>query len=31
MIEVPSGPGLGAEYDWDYIAQHSTGRTEHTL
>jgi len=31
MIEVPSGPGLGVEYDWDYIAQHGTGRTEHTL
>jgi hypothetical protein len=25
------GPGLGVEYDWDYIAGHATGRTEHTL
>ena len=26
-IEVPQGPGLGVEYDWDYIAEHSTGVT----
>lgn len=24
-IEVPQGPGLGVEYDWDYITKHSTG------
>lgn len=23
-VEVPSGPGLGVEYDWDYIAAHKT-------
>jgi L-alanine-DL-glutamate epimerase-like enolase superfamily enzyme len=27
MIEVPMGPGLGVEYDWDYIEKHSTGKT----
>jgi L-alanine-DL-glutamate epimerase-like enolase superfamily enzyme len=27
-VEVPSGPGLGAEYDWAYIRKHSTGRIE---
>ena len=26
-IEVPQGPGLGVEYDWDYITGHSTGVT----
>lgn len=30
MLEVPDGPGYGAEYDWDYIRQHSTGRQEVT-
>jgi L-alanine-DL-glutamate epimerase-like enolase superfamily enzyme len=30
MVEVPSGPGLGVEYDWDYIRRHSTGRIECT-
>ena len=30
MIEVPSGPGLGVEYDWEYIAKHSTGKVECT-
>jgi L-alanine-DL-glutamate epimerase-like enolase superfamily enzyme len=25
MVAVPDGPGLGVEYDWDYIAKHSTG------
>ena len=24
-VEVPQGPGLGVEYDWDYITKHSTG------
>ncbi len=24
-ISVPSGPGLGVEYDWDYISSHCTG------
>jgi len=22
---VPDGPGLGVDYDWDYIAAHRTG------
>jgi len=26
-IEVPQGPGLGVEYDWDYITEHSKGVT----
>jgi L-alanine-DL-glutamate epimerase-like enolase superfamily enzyme len=26
-VEVPQGPGLGVEYDWDYITEHSTGVT----
>jgi L-alanine-DL-glutamate epimerase-like enolase superfamily enzyme len=26
MVDVPDGPGLGVEYDWSYIAGHSTGR-----
>ena len=26
-VEVPQGPGLGVEYDWDYITGHSTGVT----
>ena len=26
MVEVPDGPGFGAEYDWDYIAKNSTGK-----
>lgn len=25
MVAVPEGPGLGIEYDWDYISAHSTG------
>ncbi len=25
MLDVPMGPGLGVEYDWDYIEKHSTG------
>jgi L-alanine-DL-glutamate epimerase-like enolase superfamily enzyme len=28
MIEVPGGPGLGVELDWNYIARHSTGKIE---
>lgn len=28
MVEVPGGPGLGVEYDWDYISKHATGRLE---
>lgn len=28
MIAVPDGPGLGVEYDWDYISKHSTGKIE---
>jgi L-alanine-DL-glutamate epimerase-like enolase superfamily enzyme len=23
-VPVPSGPGLGVEYDWQYIIQHRT-------
>lgn len=30
MVAAPQGPGLGVEYDWDYIAAHSTGRIERT-
>jgi len=26
-IEVPQGPGLGVEYDWEFITEHSTGVT----
>ncbi len=26
-VEVPHGPGLGVEYNWDYIHEHSTGVT----
>ncbi len=26
-VQVPEGPGLGVEYDWDYITRHSTGVT----
>ena len=25
-VPVPEGPGLGVEYDWDYIRKHRTGR-----
>jgi len=25
MVAVPDGPGLGIEYDWDYINRHATG------
>ncbi|MFC1716820.1 enolase C-terminal domain-like protein [Candidatus Poribacteria bacterium] len=28
MVQVPDGPGLGVEYDWDYISKHSTGKLE---
>ena len=24
-VEVPNGPGLGVEYDWDYIEENGTG------
>ncbi|MBU2535222.1 MAG: enolase C-terminal domain-like protein [Chloroflexota bacterium] len=24
-VQVPQGPGLGVEYDWDYITKHSQG------
>jgi len=30
-IQVPDGPGLGAEYDWDYISKHSTGKIERSV
>jgi L-alanine-DL-glutamate epimerase-like enolase superfamily enzyme len=26
-VQVPGGPGLGVEYDWDYITGHSRGVT----
>ncbi len=26
-VQVPEGPGLGVEYDWDYISKHSTDVT----
>ena len=29
--DLPEGPGLGVEYDWDYIRTHSTGKVEHTV
>ncbi len=28
MVQVPDGPGLGVEYDWEYISKHSTGKIE---
>lgn len=28
MVAVPDGPGLGIEYDWDYIDRHATGTYE---
>ena len=28
-IQVPMKPGLGVEYDWDYIAKHTTGVVEY--
>ena len=30
MVAIPGGPGLGVEFDWDYIDKHSTGRYEIT-
>ncbi len=27
-VPVPDGPGLGVEYDWDYIAENATGNTQ---
>jgi L-alanine-DL-glutamate epimerase-like enolase superfamily enzyme len=24
-VEVPNGPGLGVDYDWDYIEANQTG------
>jgi len=24
-VAVPDGPGLGVEYDWDYIMENTTG------
>jgi L-alanine-DL-glutamate epimerase-like enolase superfamily enzyme len=31
MVAVPDGPGLGIEYDWDFISAHSTGTWKATL
>ena len=28
-VPVPLGPGLGVQYDWDYIAKHRTGLVEY--
>jgi L-alanine-DL-glutamate epimerase-like enolase superfamily enzyme len=28
-VGVPDGPGLGVEYDWDYIYENETGRREY--
>ncbi len=28
-VGVPQGPGLGVEYDWDFIERHTTDRTEY--
>ena len=28
-VDVPEGPGLGVEYDWDYISAHKTDRAEY--
>ena len=27
-VDVPEGPGLGVEYDWDFITKHRTGGAE---
>ena len=29
QFPVPQGPGLGVEYDWDFIAKHRTGFVEY--
>ena len=28
-VSVPEGPGLGAEYDWDYITKNQTSYVEY--
>ena len=28
-VRVPDGPGLGVEYDWDFIAKHTTNVVEY--
>jgi L-alanine-DL-glutamate epimerase-like enolase superfamily enzyme len=28
-VPVPEGPGLGVEYDWDFIMKHCTGSAEY--
>ncbi len=28
-VTVPEGPGLGVEYDWDFIMKHRTGGAEY--
>jgi len=28
-VNVPEGPGLGVEYDWDFIMKHCTGNIEY--
>ena len=27
-VDIPEGPGLGVEYDWDFINSHQTSRAE---
>ena len=29
-VPVPEGPGLGVEYDWDYIKKHLVGKAEYS-
>ncbi len=28
-VDVPDGPGLGVEYDWDFITAHEVDRAEY--
>ena len=28
-VDIPEGPGLGVEYDWDFIIAHETNRVEY--
>jgi len=29
-VPVPDGPGLGVDYDWDYVLANETGRREYS-
>jgi L-alanine-DL-glutamate epimerase-like enolase superfamily enzyme len=31
MVDIPDGPGIGAEYDWEFINANSTGKEEANL